>query len=364
MQGANELTIEDRELARRVGIDHKGAGMYFLRNSSALESIQKIYKEDIEIMDIKKAIAKYDWVHDLRWSLVDKKKDKYTRSAEKSIDGGYFIRIREGAEVTLPLKSCMMITSDFNQSVHNIIISEENSKAQIITGCVAHPSAVAEHIGISEFFVRRNSNLNFTMVHSWNKESLVRPRSAALIEENAHFTSNYICMNPTKDIQMYPIAICKGKRSRVSFNNLISASGDSKFDVGSKVVLRGDESKGEVISRAIATDTSKVYARGMLIGKTRSKAHLECKGLLMSQESLIHAIPELVSESSDSDLSHEAAVGKIARREIEYLMTRGLSEDEAVSTIVRGFMDTSILGLPPELDRSVKLIMNQADRGL
>ncbi len=351
------------ELAKKVGMGEDRAGSYFLENNSVvMETIEKAYEGKIEIMDIRKALEKYEWAKKLRWSLVDPEKDEYTRAAKK-IDGGYFIRIKKGAHVTIPLQSCMMISSDYTQKVHNLIIAEEGSKAEIVTGCVTHPSAISEHIGISEFFIRKNAELNFTMIHSWNKTSKVRPRSAAVIEDNAHFLSNYICMNPVKDIQMYPRAVCRGENSRVSFSNLIAAPGNSLFDVGSEVVLEGRGSRGEVISRAIAKDSSSVIARGRLIGNRASRAHLECKGILMSDDASITAIPELISKSSEAELSHEAAVGKIAQKEIEYLMTRGLNEDEAVSTIVRGFMDTSIMGLPKELERSVNNIMDQVSDG-
>jgi Fe-S cluster assembly scaffold protein SufB len=83
------------------------------------------------------------------------------------------------------------------------------------------------------------------------------------------------------------------------------------------------------------------------------KAHLECRGLILSSQGVIHAIPELEGRNKDLDMSHEAAVGKIAKEEIEYLMTRGLSSEEAQAVIVRGFMDTAILGLPPELQKGI-----------
>jgi len=94
------------------------------------------------------------------------------------------------------------------------------------------------------------------------------------------------------------------------------------------------------------------------------KGHLECRGLILSEKGTIHAIPELEGSVEGVDLSHEAAVGKIAEEEIEYLMTRGLSRDEAVSVIVRGFLSVDIEGLPPELSAQMQHAIEMSEREL
>jgi len=94
------------------------------------------------------------------------------------------------------------------------------------------------------------------------------------------------------------------------------------------------------------------------------KAHLECRGLILAERGLIHAIPELIGKVDGVDLSHEAAVGKIAKEEVEYLMARGLSEEEATATIVRGFLNVNIEGLPPilaaEMQKMLKALEEKA----
>ncbi|KPV62116.1 MAG: cysteine desulfurase activator complex subunit SufB [Candidatus Bathyarchaeota archaeon BA1] len=136
---------------------------------------------------------------------------------------------------------------------------------------------------------------------------------------------------------MYPVAYCRGINSRARFNTILYGIGNSYMNVGSKAILQGTGSRAEVIARAIATDNAQIYARGTLIGEQKdSKAHLECRGLLVSDTAFIHAVPELIGRVSGTDLSHEAAVGKIAEDQIQYLMARGFSEDEAESLIVRG----------------------------
>ncbi|HIE33702.1 MAG TPA: SufD family Fe-S cluster assembly protein, partial [Candidatus Altiarchaeales archaeon] len=137
-----------------------------------------------------------------------------------------------------------------------------------------------QHIGISEFFIKKDAKLNFTMIHNWNESAKVRPRSAAIIEDNGTFISNYIALKPVKDIQMYPAALCRGKNSKVRFNSILYASQGSLMDIGSRVELSGRGSKGEIVSRAIAKESSKIIARGMLLGDNSPvKGHLECKGI-------------------------------------------------------------------------------------
>ncbi len=215
------------------------------------------------------------------------------------------------------------------------------------------------HVGVSEFFVKEDAELTFTMIHNWAQGFNTRPRSAALIEDNGVFVSNYMCFKPVKSLQMYPVAYCRGDGSRVSFNNLLYGSGASYIDIGSKVVLENQGSRGEVVARAIATDKAQIYARGFLQGEREdSKAHLECRGLLLSDKAMIYAVPELMAKAQGADLSHEAAVGKIAEEQIQYLMARGFSEEEAEALIVRGFMDVSIFGLPKELENEIQKIVD------
>jgi uncharacterized protein len=350
--------------AEKSGIEEKkerSATYFQVNHKLAYTDIGRMYEGKLEIMDIRDAMKKYKWVEDYMWKVVDRNKDEFTKAADTDLGGGYFIRIFKGQEVILPLQSCLMITEEgFKQNVHNIIISEEGSKAHIIAGCISdHNVRQARHVGISEFFVKKNALMNFTMIHTWSPQTMVRPRSGAVIEDNGTFVSNYICIQPVKDLQMYPVANLNGKNSTARFTSLLFAEGNALQDVGGKVILNGDGSRAEIIGRVIAKDTSKIMSRGMLIGNTtNSKGHLECSGLLLSENAQISAIPELVA-NKPADLSHEAAVGKIADKELVYLMSRGLSREEATSTIIRGFLDTKILGLPAGLQRYIDSIMGQ-----
>jgi hypothetical protein len=353
------------EEAAQAGIEtqeEKRAGTFFHLNQETIASkVNKLYEGKLELMDVKVALQKYPWLNDYLWRVVSKDKDEYTQKVAENYSGGYFMRILPGAEITFPLQSCLMITQrNLEQRIHNIIIAEEGSKAHIISSCLQHSDVLnASHLGISEIYVKKNALLNFTMIHQWSENTLVRPRSGAEIGDNATFISNYVCMRPVRDVQMYPVGYCQGENSRVSFNSILFGHHNSQMDIGSKAILTGKGSKAEMVSRAIAREGSKMIIRGLIEGDNADcKGHLECRGLLMDDKSLMQSIPELIAKKKGVEITHEAAVGKISEKEIVYLMTRKLSRDQAVSLIIRGFMDVGILGLPDELNAEIKKIVD------
>ncbi len=353
--------------ALEVGIvpeeESRAATFFQIDHSVIFKAIQKMFENKIEIMSTREALKKYEWLKDYWWRIVRVDADKYTALAELAWDQGYFIRILEDQKVVIPLQTCLFISVDnLNQNVHNIIIAEPGSEAQIITGCTLHADVQRGlHVGVSEFYIKENAKLTFTMIHNWAQNFDSRPRSGAIIEDNAVFVSNYMCFRPVKSLQMYPVAYCRGVNARVRFNTILYGVGNSYIDVGSKVVLQNEGCRGEVITRAIAADKAQIYARGFLEGEhDNTRAHLECRGLLLSDEAMIYTIPELMARTKGADLSHEAAIGKIAEDQVQYLMARGFSRSEAESLIVRGFMDVSIFGLPKDLEREIRRMINMA----
>ena len=311
-------------------------------------------------MAMSQALGKYDWLSDYWWRAVAVDTDKYTANIELNQSDGYFIRALPGYRTIYPVQSCLYLAkARLTQNVHNIIIAEENSELHIITGCTtASQKEPALHLGVSEFYIKRGAKVTFTMIHSWNPEIAVRPRTAAIVEENGLFLSNYVLMKPVRSLQMYPAARCVGENAVVRYNSILVAAKGSSVDVGSKALLNAKGAKTEIVTRAITTGGN-IIARGYIEGNAPEvKGHLECRGLILGGKGTIHAIPELRGTLAGIDLSHEAAVGKIAEEEVEYLMARGLTRDEATATIVRGFLRVDIEGLPPmlstELQRAIE----------
>ena len=354
----------DTEKLKEVGIEldkSKRSGTFLLEDQETKTFAS--FFEGVEVMSIRDAMKKYDWVKNYFWKLLDRNQDEYTREADTEDVNGYFIRALPGAKVEIPVEACLYLKKAEKQKVHNIVVAEENSELNIISGCTSHPGVTGMHIGLSEFFVKKDAKLSFTMIHSWEPTIEVRPRTAIHIDEGGSFISNYILLNPVKLVQTYPTAYLE-KDARVVFNSVIVALEGSTIDSGSRAVLRGENSSAEIVSRAISKG-GKVIARGHIIGDAPEvKGHLECKGLMLSENGLIHAIPELEAKYPNVELSHEAAIGKIAEEEIFYLMSRGLSKDEATSAIVRGFMEIEIKGLPDALKEAIDRTIEMAEKDL
>ena len=336
-------------------------GTYFQKDTEVIHCHSQ--QEGIEVIPIKKALEQYDWIDEYYWKLAKVDTDKFTAAAELGLHDGYVIRALPGSKSVYPVQACLYLDKDgLQQNVHNIIIAEEDSELHIITGCSTSPHMkTGLHVGISEFFIKRNAKLSFTMIHNWAEDMLVRPRSVARVEEGGQFINNYICMKPVKSLQMYPTTHLVGKDAVARFYSIIVGSPGSEYDIGGRIFLKERGNKAEIVARTISNG-SKIYARGHLIGEVPDiRAHLECKGLLLNG-GLIHAIPELEGHADGVEMSHEAAVGKIAQEEITYLMSRGLSEEEATSTIVRGFLNVEIPGLPPELQAEIDRAIDESDK--
>ena len=341
--------------------DSQRSGTFIQVDNTPVHSSFK--QEGIEVMAVEQALEKYGWLKDYLWQAVAIDTDKYTANVEIGQHSGYFIRALPGQKSLFPVQACLyMSKAKLAQKAHNIIIAEEGSELDIITGCTtASDEDPGLHLGVSEFYVKKGAKVTFTMIHSWNPNIAVRPRTGAIVEENGLFLSNYVLMKPVHNLQMYPAARCVGENATVRFNSIMVAGTGSSLDVGSRVLLNAKNARTEIISRAMSTGGN-ITARGYIEGNAPDvRGHLECRGLILGGEGMIHAIPELKGNLTGIDLSHEAAVGKIAEEEVEYLMARGLTRDEATATIVRGFLRVDIEGLPTMLAKELQKVVEASE---
>ncbi|MCX5834093.1 MAG: SufD family Fe-S cluster assembly protein [Deltaproteobacteria bacterium] len=364
LDSLSQLSDEDRKQMIKAGIDAQEtgrSGSYIQMDTAAIFSRSK--QEGLEVIPIKRALKECDWIHDYYWKLVSVDADKYTAKAQLELHDGYVIRALPGSRVIYPVQACLYLDKEnLSQYVHNLIIAEEGSELHVITGCAAAPHLRRGlHVGISEFFVKKNAKLSFTMIHHWAEEMMVRPRSVGMVEEGGLFLNNYICMKPVKSLQMYPTIHLVGKGAVSRFYSLLVGNPGSELDVGGRVFLKAEDTRAEIVARAISNGGT-IISRGDLVGEVPGiKAHLECRGLIL-KGGVIHAIPELRGTVDGVEMSHEAAVGKIAQEEILYLMSRGLTEDEATSTIVRGFLSVDIPGLPAGLKAEIDRAVDQTEK--
>lgn len=180
-----ELPAGDRERLLRAGIDdeEKAAGTFVHADHNTVYCNANL--KGVELMPISYALFKYDGLKDYCWKIIEKEKDPFTELAAKRSEGGYFIRTEKGAKIDYPVQACMYIETDaLAQDVHNIVIAEEGSELNIISGCASGPNVRSGlHVGVSEMYVKKGATLSFTMVHDWAEEMSVRPRTVVVVEE-------------------------------------------------------------------------------------------------------------------------------------------------------------------------------------
>ncbi len=360
-----DLSAEDRSRLELAGLDigeTERSGSFFQVDQEIRHAHSGT--EGIEVLPIAEALQKYDWLKDYYWKAVDRDKDKFTQFvAKQEVQRGFAIIARRGAKAVYPLQACLYLAGAKVQYVHNIVIAEEGAELHLISGCVSGSETKSgSHIGVTEFYIGKNARVTSTMIHNWSESISVFPRSASIIEEGGVFLSNYVCMQPVRHIDMNPTANLIGENAVARFSSVVVALPGSTLDLGSRAILAAPGTSAEIVSRMI-TRGGTIISRGEIRGEVPgTKGHIECRGLIL-RDGLIHAIPEIAGSVVDTELSHEAAVGRIAQDEIEYLMSRGLDEETATATIIRGFLDVKIRGLPEMLQRQIDGAIDAAESG-
>lgn len=357
--------LQKRMLNVGVEVDNREKEDTILFIDNAMSHCSAKAQEGLILMSTKQAMEQYSWVKDYFWSVMDPAKDKYTAKTYLEDSDGYFVYVKPGYRLKMPVQTCMMLSKNKSiQNLHNIIIVGDDASCDMVTGCTTvHHANDSLHVGVSEMFIGNNASLSFTMVHSWAEQTAVRPRTNIVMGKNSNYTNNYVVLDPVGTIQSNPGCFLNGEGSKCTFNTMCIAHENSNIDTGGSAFLNAPNTGAEITSRNISYG-GKMVARGKLEGNAPgAKAHLECKSIILKDGGYTHAIPELASSCADVEMTHEAAVGKIAQEQIDYLMTRGLSEDEAVSMIVRGFLVGGIGGLPANLQNEIDAAIEKANEG-
>lgn len=340
------------------------SGTYLLYDCWSLMIASTI--KGLECLPIAEALEKYPWVKERYWfNIVDEHCDKYTTAIDSTVPKGYFIRVKKGVKIDFPFQAGLFMSQEKSaMGIHNIIILEEDSELHLITGCTSkHDLKKGIHLAITESYIGKNATLINTMIHNWGPEFEVRPRSATIVDDGGTYISNYCSLNPAKNIQMEPFTHLKGRNSTAKYTNIILGTKGTFVDLGGKILMTGENSGAEIAARAVCQGGI-IIQTGLLIGAAPNcSAHVDCSGLMMSHDGIIEAVPGLRAMHPNARMSHEASIGRIAPGEISYLQSKGLTEEEATSMIVRGFLDIGIRGLSPELDAAISEIATISGHG-
>ncbi|HQE24498.1 MAG TPA: SufD family Fe-S cluster assembly protein [Candidatus Atribacteria bacterium] len=370
VDNVESISASLREAALYAGVElgeDKGSATYLQVDRSAVyQKIQDAFQGKLEIMAVSEALERYPELWEYWWGLIPVDADKYTAFSEVCPMEGYFIRVFAHQKIEVPLQACLLLSEESRiQSVHNLVILEEGAEANLITGCASvRGNESGVHIGVSEFYLGDNSRLTFTMIHNWGENFHVRPRTVVKMGNNSFYSNTYVLLKPLSSLQTFPQAVMEGENADANFQSIVFAKGNSYIDIGSSLLLKEKGCRGNSVSRVCAADSSQVYTRGKLISyHDEAQAHLECKGILFSREAEIISIPELeVHGAPGSRLSHEAAVGPIEEEAVNYLRSRGLSREEALSLITRGFLNIDIPGIPAALKQYIDEVIRLTSR--
>lgn len=356
-ESLRDLSKPLRSAVESIGLDtseKEVLGSYLQIDQSVAYS--RSYGEGVKVLSLREALKSLDWLKDFYWKAVSVDLDKFTAAAALHEEGGYVVVAEKGVKAEAPVQACLLMKSPrVLQTPHNIVVAKEESTLHVITGCTQAPETFGLHAGISEFYVGKNATVTFTMIHSWSGGSHVRPRTGVIVEEGGRFISNYVILKPANTIQTFPVVRLTGRGASTLTASIIVSSGSSKIDVGSCVYLESPQTNGEIVSKVVGSGSSEVVVRSRIIGFTDGvKGHTECNGILVSKNATISAIPELVAKAKDVELTHEAAIGRISEEEVFYLQARGFTEEEAISMIVRGFLESGVVGLPKTVENYLK----------
>jgi Fe-S cluster assembly scaffold protein SufB len=362
--------IEQTDVAAlaEVGVDvreNKRSGTFIQRN--LLPLCIYVHNKGLEMLPIAEALKEYDWLKNYYWKTVPPDLDEVTaKCLEQSEPQGFFIWVKKGTKLEAPAQAGLYMShGDVSQIIHNIVILEEEAELNLITGCLTKLDVKnGIHYAVSEHFIGKNAKLTNTMVHSWGPDVIVRPRSGTIVEEGGSFVSNYVSLRPAKRIESDPQTWLNGKGASAKYLTIILGSNGATIETGGNVFLNADDTSAELAHRGVCTG-GHMHQRGLLIGNARCRAHVDCAGMVLDakQDGFIESIPGLKGLHPEARMSHEASIGKIAPEQVEYLMSRGMEEREAISMIIRGFLDTDIKGLGPELDARIAEIAELAGHG-
>lgn len=266
--------------------------------------------------------------------------------------GGSFVYVPPGVHVEIPLQSYFRLNAKgAGQFEHTLIIVEEGSYLHFIEGCSAPQYNVANlHAGCVELYVGKNSTLRYSTIENWSKNMYNLNTKRAVCEEGASI--EWVSGSFGSHVSyLYPMSVLKGEGSRSEFTGVTFAGKGQNLDTGCKVVHAAPHTTSVVNTRSISKDGGiSTFRSSVVIRKNakHSKSSVSCQSLMLDPRSRSDTIPAIDVQTQQADVGHEAKIGRISDDAVFYLMSRGISEEDARALIVSGFADNVSKELPLE----------------
>ena len=293
-----------------------------------------------------------DMVKKYFMKLVTPRDHKFAALHGAVWSGGSFVYVPKGVQVSIPLQSYFRLNAKgAGQFEHTLIIVDEGASLHFIEGCSAPKYNVANlHAGCVELFVKKNAKLRYSTIENWSKNMYNLNTKRALVEEggviewvSGSFGSHVGCL--------YPMSILKGDNSRMEFTGVTFAGNGQNLDTGAKVVHVGKNTSSYMNTRSISKGGGiSTFRSSVVVEKSAkgTKSSVSCQSLMLDSQSRSDTIPAMDIRTKDAAVGHEAKIGSISNEAVFYLMSRGMSEEDARALIVSGFADNVSKELPVE----------------
>lgn len=281
--------------------------------------------------------------------------------------GGSFVYVPKGVSVEIPLQSYFRLNAPgAGQFEHTLIIVDEDADLHFIEGCSAPKYNVANlHAGCVELFVGKNARLRYSTIENWSKNMYNMNTKRCVVGKNG--TINWVTGSFGSHTScLYPMSILNGEGAHCEFTGVTFAGKGQYLDTGSKVIHNAPNTTSNINSKSISKDGGVCIYRGsVVIGEKAegAKSNVSCESLMLDEQSQSDTIPAIVIKNDNVDLGHEAKIGRISDEAIFYLMSRGLSEDEARAMLVRGFVEPVSKALPLEYAVEMNNLINLELKG-
>lgn len=325
---------------------------------------KELEKQGVIYTDIETALKKHeDIVKEYFMKLIPSTDHKFAALHGAVWSGGSFVYVPKGVQVEMPLQSYFRLNAKgAGQFEHTLIIVEEGASLHFIEGCSAPKySSQALHAGAVELFIKKGAKLRYSTIENWSRNMYNLNTKRAVVDEDGSI--EWVSGSFGSKVSMlYPMSILRGERARAEFTGITFASSGQYLDTGAKVVHAAPYTTSVVNSKSISKNGGTALYRGLLKvtpNAHSSKASVNCESLMLDNISTSDTIPTIDIQTDDVDVGHEAKIGRISDDAIFYLMSRGISEEDAKGMIVRGFVEPISKELPleyaVELNNLIKL---------
>jgi Fe-S cluster assembly protein SufB len=330
---------------------------------------EELSKLGVVFMGTDQGLKEYPEIFEKHFGTVVPPEDNKFSALNSAVwSGGSFVYVPPGVEVPLPLQAYFRINGEnTGQFERTLIVVDEGAKVHYIEGCTAPIYATdALHVAVVEVVALPGSQVRYTTIQNWSNDvyNLVTKRAHA--HENA--TVEWIDANTGSRLTMkYPSIYLRGRGASADIISVAVAGTGQHQDTGAKAVHLAPDTKSRIVSKSVSKDGGRATYRGQLKvapGATNVVASVRCDALMLDDQSRSDTYPYIDIQEDDTSMSHEATVGKISQEQVFYLMSRGLTENEAQNLIVHGFLEVFTKELPMEyaieFNRLVKLEMEGA----